>query len=81
MSGNLDIHQALEFLAAKLQERPEIVFAYLHGSALERPDFNDLDVTVYVNPAAVAKDKAWTTRWRWALSWKWLCASRSTFAC
>ncbi|MGQ5711955.1 hypothetical protein [Desulforudis sp. DRI-14] len=38
MSGNLDIHQALEFLAAKLQERPEIVFAYLHGSALERPD-------------------------------------------
>lgn len=40
-------------IAQALAERPEIVFAYLHGSFVESRPFRDIDVAVWVDPAAV----------------------------
>lgn len=34
-----------------LKGRPEIGFAYVHGSFLTAPSFRDIDVAVYVDPA------------------------------
>jgi len=38
-------------LRACLEPRPEIRFAYLHGSALEGLPYRDLDVALYLDPA------------------------------
>ncbi|MGC7847229.1 hypothetical protein ACP3TJ_09255 [Desulforudis sp. 1088] len=69
-------------MARKLGKRPEIVFAYAHRSALEHLAYNSPDVTVYVNPAAVVKDKALDYEMVVGVELKIaLRFSRSTFAC
>lgn len=40
-----------EALAAYFAGREDVLFAYLHGSALERPDPRDVNVAVYLDPA------------------------------
>lgn len=37
-------------LGALLEARPEVRFAYLHGSAAEDRPFHDLDVALYLEP-------------------------------
>ncbi|GIK40547.1 MAG: nucleotidyltransferase [Chloroflexota bacterium] len=46
MASSIEIRQRLYYL---LKERPEISFAYLHGSFVDGPVFHDLDVAVYLN--------------------------------
>jgi len=38
-------------LREALEARPEIIFAYLHGSFAEGLPFHDVDVAVYLDPA------------------------------
>lgn len=38
-------------LQRRLESRPEIVFAYLHGSFVSSGPYRDVDVAVWVNPA------------------------------
>jgi predicted nucleotidyltransferase len=38
-------------LRDRLLARPEIAFAYLHGSFVEGLPYHDIDVAVYLNPA------------------------------
>ena len=38
-------------LQRRLEARPEIVFAYLHGSFVSSGPYRDVDVAVWVNPA------------------------------
>lgn len=38
-------------LQRRLEARPEIVFAYLHGSFVSGGPYRDVDVAVWVNPA------------------------------
>ncbi|HXW00706.1 MAG TPA: nucleotidyltransferase domain-containing protein [Anaerolineae bacterium] len=40
----------LQHLHQLLIERPEIVFAYLHGSFVDGPAYNDIDVALFLNP-------------------------------
>lgn len=40
-------------LAAYFAGRPEVLFAYLHGSVLERRNPNDVDIGVYVDSSLV----------------------------
>jgi len=44
-------------IARKLQEHPEILFAYLHGSFLTNEVFNDIDLAVYLRktPASLVE--------------------------
>ena len=37
-----------EAIVGKLQEHPEILFAYLHGSFLTNEFFNDIDLALYL---------------------------------
>lgn len=37
-----------EAIIGKLQEHPEILFAYLHGSFLTNQTFNDIDLALYL---------------------------------
>jgi len=37
-----------EAIVCKLQEHPEILFAYLHGSFLTNEFFNDIDLALYL---------------------------------
>lgn len=41
---------ARRVLQAALAEHPEVTFAYLYGSILERHDYRDIDVAVYWQP-------------------------------
>lgn len=43
-------------LAEYFAVRGEVLFAYLHGSILERPDPRDIDVAVYVDESIVSRD-------------------------
>ncbi len=43
-------------LRHELDARPEIVFAYLHGSFLSGGPYRDIDVAVWLDPARVARD-------------------------
>lgn len=43
----------LERLSKALETRSEILFAYAHGSFLEDGPFRDLDLAVYLEPAAL----------------------------
>jgi predicted nucleotidyltransferase len=45
--------QRLEALRRWLLARPEVVFAYLHGSFLIRGDYRDIDVAVWLEAARV----------------------------
>ena len=47
------MHQTRKALTAHLQDRPEILFAILYGSASEGDVFRDLDVALWVDRAAV----------------------------
>src|SRR3989442_13901868 len=38
-------------LKRRLEDRPEIVFAYLHGSFTSPEPYRDVDVAVWVDPA------------------------------
>jgi uncharacterized protein len=38
-----------EALTRFLSEREEIRFAYVHGSFLDRDDFNDIDIGIYID--------------------------------
>ena len=40
----------VEKIKAYLQSRPDIVFAYLHGSFLSGGRFKDIDIAVYLKP-------------------------------
>lgn len=51
------IEKVKEALAEYFSQRKEILFAYIHGSVLERPNPNDIDVAVYVDESLVPKDK------------------------
>jgi predicted nucleotidyltransferase len=39
-------------LTRQLADRPEIVFAFLHGSFLAGPRYRDIDIAVWVDPSA-----------------------------
>jgi len=41
-------HRLVETLKEKLENVDEIVFAYLHGSFLERESFRDIDVAIWL---------------------------------
>ncbi len=43
-------------LRRELEARPEIVFAYLHGSFLSGGPYRDIDVAVWVDPGLVARE-------------------------
>lgn len=45
-----------EAIRHELEARPEIAFAYLHGSFLAGGDYRDIDVAVWLDPARVASD-------------------------
>lgn len=36
-----------------LEARPEIAFAYLHGSFVDRVRYSDVDIAVYLDPPVV----------------------------
>lgn len=44
-------------LAGYFVQRDKVLFAYLHGSFLERPDPNDIDVAVYVDESRVPRER------------------------
>ena len=46
----------MQKVAAALRVHQEIMFAYVHGSFVEGP-FHDMDVAVYLAPAAVVQDR------------------------
>jgi predicted nucleotidyltransferase len=46
----------IEALRRELLARPEIVFAYLHGSFLSRGPYRDIDVAIWLDPSQVARD-------------------------
>lgn len=50
-NGNID--ELRERLRERLSSRPEISFAYLHGSSTEGIPFRDLDVAVYLRSSQV----------------------------
>ena len=47
-----------------LLARDEILFAYIHGSFLSLPDFRDIDIALYVNPAEVTSKQAFDYSFR-----------------
>ncbi len=51
MRSSEDRERLGEALAQELLLRPEIVFAYLHGSFVESGTFRDLDLAVYLDLA------------------------------
>lgn len=48
-----------EALRQELEARPEVVFAYLHGSFLAGGPYRDVDVAVWLDPARVPSSE-WT---------------------
>src|SRR3989442_1091166 len=54
----LDREAVVEALRKRLESRPEILCAYLHGSFLEGGLYQDVDVAVWVDPAHVSADSA-----------------------
>ena len=49
----MELDRICDVLAARLRDRPEILFAILYGSAGENRDFRDLDVAVWVDRALI----------------------------
>ena len=47
----------MQIVADVLATRPEIVFAYVHGSFLSEGPFHDCDIAVFLAPDAVAPDR------------------------
>jgi predicted nucleotidyltransferase len=43
-------------LRREVLARPEIVFAYLHGSFLSGGPYRDIDVAIWLDPSRVARD-------------------------
>ena len=48
-----------EAIRRALQARPEVAFAYLHGSFLSGGPYRDVDVAVWLDPARV-RASGWT---------------------
>jgi len=44
-----DKEKCIEAVRARLSAEQTISFAYLHGSFVSKPRFNDIDIAVYVN--------------------------------
>src|SRR6266545_446120 len=44
--------ELVSVLREELLRRPEIVFAYLHGSFVKEKDFRDIDLGIYLQPAS-----------------------------
>jgi len=53
-----DLKKALKALTEYFSHREEVLFAYVHGSVLERPNPNDVDVAVYVRGSLVPREQA-----------------------
>jgi hypothetical protein len=51
--------EILSVLRAELEQRPEILFAYLFGSFVEEEKFRDLDVAAFLQDEQLLKD--WLT--------------------
>ncbi|WP_025323551.1 nucleotidyltransferase domain-containing protein [Deferrisoma camini] len=51
--------EILETIRRVLEDRPEIVFAYAHGSFLDSPRPRDLDLAVFVNPEPEGLPALW----------------------
>ena len=45
-----DKRALIEGIKAHLRGRPDIIFAYLHGSFVTANRFRDIDVAIYLNP-------------------------------
>ncbi|HEQ71051.1 MAG TPA: nucleotidyltransferase domain-containing protein [Spirochaetia bacterium] len=57
ISYDIDTEQKeayLQILSGDIMNRPEILFAYAHGSFLEDRRFRDLDVAVFLRPEFIA---------------------------
>jgi uncharacterized protein len=57
ISYDIDTEQKdayLQILSGDIMNRPEILFAYAHGSFLEDGRFRDLDVAVFLRPEFIA---------------------------
>lgn len=52
----IDLNRLLADLAGVLSSRPEILFAYLHGSVLTGENPRDVDVAVFLQPEVPAAD-------------------------
>ncbi|MBU2603393.1 MAG: nucleotidyltransferase domain-containing protein [Actinobacteria bacterium] len=53
----LTLDAIVSAFGAVLDEDERVLFAYLYGSAIERPDIHDLDVGLYLTPEAYGR--AW----------------------
>ncbi len=51
--------EVISILRERLDQHPEILFAYLFGSVIEVEQFRDVDVAVYVDPQHYPED--WMT--------------------
>ena len=47
----------LENLTSLLQQKPEIIFAYAHGSFIQDQPFRDLDIAVYLAPSHLPENR------------------------
>jgi len=54
----LTVEDIIETLRIALQNREEIIFAYLYGSFAEGLPFRDIDIAVYVKEEVVSRDEA-----------------------
>ena len=54
----LTVEEIIETLRIALQNREEIIFAYLYGSFAEGLPFRDIDIAVYVKEEVVSRDEA-----------------------
>src|SRR6266540_1175469 len=52
-----DRDEVLERLRGELELRPEVVLALLHGSFLQGGAYRDIDVAVWLDPAARPRDE------------------------
>jgi len=52
----IDRERIINSIAATLETRDEVVFAYVHGSFLDSPSFRDIDVAVFIDPRTVGTD-------------------------
>lgn len=54
----LTVEEIIETLRIALQNREEIIFAYLYGSFAEGLPFRDIDIAVYVKEEIVSREEA-----------------------
>lgn len=52
----LDLEQTKQHLQNFLANQPAILFAILYGSAADSQHYRDLDIAIYVDPAAIKQE-------------------------